>query len=311
MHWLRERDIDLLICSELHFKEGPLHRLLVGGWNSGNVEFDGAWVSHHDSDGEVDILASFQSGSKSLFLLIENKIDAEFQPEQPQRYGERAQRWKDESSGNLEIETVLLGPEDYFENEGSEIFDRQVSYEEVIAALADSADSRTQFLAKTLKDGIEYHKHGYKALHNDSTTAIWGAIWKVANAEAPKLRMKKPGSKPAKAGFVHLEDAEGVSTPETQRRVKIVYKFKHGNADLQFSNTNERTIRNLVGNLLDSSMTVERAAKSASIRIKVPSVDPGRSPAEQEESIKQGIQAAEGLRVFCINKRLLELVLLD
>ena len=221
MHWLRERDIDLLICSELHFKEGPLHRLLVGGWNSGNVEFDGAWVSHHDSDGEVDILASFQSGSKSLFLLIENKIDAEFQPEQPQRYGERAQRWKDESSGNLEIETVLLGPEDYFENEGSEIFDRQVSYEEVIAALADSADSRTQFLAKTLKDGIEYHKHGYKALHNDSTTAIWGAIWKVANAEAPKLRMKKPEASRKKPVLFTSKMLRGCQLPKHNAESKL------------------------------------------------------------------------------------------
>ena len=78
MHWLRERDIDLLICSELHFKQGPLHGLFVGGWNSGNVEFDGAWVSHHDSDGEVDILASFQSGSNSLILLMEPLIKVDF-----------------------------------------------------------------------------------------------------------------------------------------------------------------------------------------------------------------------------------------
>ena len=308
MHWLRERDIDLLICSELHFKEGPLHKLFVGGWNSRNVEFDGAWISHRENDGETDILTSFKSDSNFLILLIENKIDAEFQAHQPQRYRERAQRWKDGSSGNLAVQTVLLAPEDYFENEGSEIFDRQISYEEVISALSDSTDPRTKFLAQTLIDGIEYHQHGYKALHSDSTTAAWEAIWRIANTVAPQLRMKKPESKPAGSSFVHLPNAEGVSISETQRKVKIVYKFRHGNADLQFFNTHEGTLRNLAGNLLDSDMTIQRAAKSASIRIKVPPVDPGRSPAEQKESIKQGLQAAERLREFCIQKRILELV---
>ena len=92
--WLRERDVDLLICSELHSGEGPLHRLLVGGWNGGNAWFGGAWVSYAEPDGETDIAVLFESDSGRLALLIENKIDAEFQPGQPERYRARAERWK-------------------------------------------------------------------------------------------------------------------------------------------------------------------------------------------------------------------------
>ena len=93
MQWLRERDIDLLICSELH-SPGPLWDLFLGGWNSGVAEFDGAWMSWQDVDGETDIVVSFKAGANALILLIENKIAAQFQPDQPRRYRIRAQRWQ-------------------------------------------------------------------------------------------------------------------------------------------------------------------------------------------------------------------------
>jgi hypothetical protein len=79
---LRERDIDLLVCGELHFPGSPLHKLFVGSWNGGVADFAGAWVSvsYSGSDGETDILVSYESGDKSLVLMIEDKIDAEYQP---------------------------------------------------------------------------------------------------------------------------------------------------------------------------------------------------------------------------------------
>lgn len=308
MNWLRERDIDLLICSELHSAGSPLHKLFIGGWNNGVARFDGAWVSYVDAEGETDIVASFKSGDKSLVLLIENKIDAAFQPEQPERYRRRAQRWNDRSASSVEVETVLLAPNSYFENAGSELFDRQISYEEVIMALATSSDPRTRFLAQTLKDGIESYRRGYKALPDDTATRVWHAIWETANLVAPQLRMESPGSKPAGAGFIHLDEADGVSTAETQRRVKIVYKAVHGNADLQFANTREATLRDAVGSMLAADMSVAAAGKSASIRIKIPYVDFGLLPDKQKGAIRQGLQAAERLRVFYIEQQPLELI---
>ena len=310
MSWLRERDVDLLICSELHSPGSPLHKLFVGGWNNGVAEFDGAWVSYVDAEGEADIVASFKSWDKSLVLLIEDKIDAAFQPEQPERYRRRAQRWKAGSAPDTEVETVLLAPSDYFESEGSEIFDRRVSYEDVIAALATVADPRSRFLSQVLKDGRESQKHGYQPQYDDAATQVWKAIWEVANNVAPQLRMRKPPSRPAGSTFIYFPDADGLSTAETRRRVKIVYKPSRpfGNADLQFANTPEATLRNAVGGLLDADMSVAAAGKSASIRIKIPYVDFGESAEGQEEAIRQGLGAAERLRLFYIEKRPLELI---
>ena len=307
MSWLRERDIDLLICSELH-SEGPLRELFLGGWNGGEAEFDGAWVSYHDVDGESDIVASFKGGANVLIMLIENKTDAEFQPEQPQRYRARAERWKASLSSEADVETVLLAPEEYSENEGSEIFNRQISYEDVIAALAGSDDPRTQFLAATLRNGIVSHERGYSPQHNEATTLVWSAIWDCVNSEAPQLRMRKPVSKPVRAGFIYFDSAVGVSSTETQRRAAIVYKPSHENVDLQFSNMMVATLEDAVTSLLEDDMTVAQAAKSASIRIKVPVVDFGQPPDDQQAAIRQGIQTAERLRQFFIENRILALV---
>jgi hypothetical protein len=206
------------------------------------------------------------------------------------------------------VETILLAPEDYFETQGSEIFGRQISYEEVVEVLATSTDVRTSFLARALQEGRSSLAQSYVALHSDSTTAIWNAIWVMVNSETPQLRMKKPGSKPAGAGFIHLTEAEGVSAKDSGRRAKIVYKPAQSNADIEFKGMDENTLRNSVGHVLFSDMIVEQAGKSASIRIKVPVVDFGKAPQEQEDAIRQGLLASERLRQFFIENRLMELI---
>ena len=265
-------------------------------------------MSYPGSDGETDILVSYGSGAKSLVLLIEDKIDAVYQPDQPERYQARAERCRKEMSSGYDVETILLAPEDYFETEGSDIFDRQVSYEEVVDVLAKSTDVRTTFLAQALQEGRRSLAQSYVALHSDATTAVWNAIWEMSNSATPQLRMKSPGSKPAKAGFIYFYDAVGASAIETQRRAFVVYKPAHGNADLQFGNMREEALHNATGSLLDSDMAVAQAAKSASIRIKVPVVDFGTSPEEQEDAIRQGLQAAERLRKFFIDNHPLDLI---
>lgn len=312
MSWLRERDVDLLLCSELHCDGGPLRALFVGDWNNGIAEFDGAWVSYVDSEGEADLVAAFKSGAKSLVLIIEDKIDAEFQPEQPERYRRRAQRWAADSAPGATVETVLFAPADYLGNAGSELFDRQISYEEVIAALSTVFDPRTRFLAQTLKNGIDpqRQRQSYTPQYDDAATQVWNAIWEIANAVTPQLRMRKPPRRPAGSSFIYFPEAEGLAAAETRRRVKIVYKPAQSasNADLQFSNTLEETLRTAVGGALDADMTVAAAEKSACVRIKIPIVDFGKSPEGQEEAIRQGLQAAERLRLFYIEKQPLALL---
>ena len=207
---------------------------------------------------------------------------------------------------SLKSRLCLLAPGEYSENEGSDLFDRQISYENVIAALSGSVDPRTQFLVQTLKNGVESHERGYSPEPSEATTRVWRAIWDCVNSEAPRLRMKEPISKPTRAGFIYFESAAGVSSTQTQGRAVIVYKPAHGNVDLQFSNTQVATLEDAVAGILDSDMTIAEAGKSASIRLKVPRVDFGLPPDDQQDAIRHGVIAAERLRRLFIENRPLD-----
>ena len=207
--WLRERDIDLLICSELWAEASPLHALLAGQWNHGPATFEGAWVSHRDADGETDIVASFTSSRKRLVLLVENKIDAHFQPSQPERYRQRAIDWKHLNGPSDDVETVLLAPAEYLDSEGSNLFDRHLSYEDLVDSLSDAVDSRSRFLAHMLKEGIESHQQGYVPVTDETNTRVWQAFHDIASEETPRLRMRPPGDKPSGAGSYTFTPPEG------------------------------------------------------------------------------------------------------
>ena len=309
--WLRERDMDLLICSELYVEEGPLQRLFIDGWNDGTGALEGAWVSHQDSDGETDIVVSFVSNSGSLVLLIENKIDAEFQPNQPERYRDRARRWGQVCGPLVDVETVLLAPAAYFQNEGSDIFDRHVSYEDLIEVLSGAVDARSRFLAVMLRNGLDAHREGYVPVRDEVTTQVWSTFWDIANKEAPRLRMRKPGNTPSGARFIYFYDADGVSRSETKGRAHIVYKSNLNEGcyvDAQFRNMNVETLEARVAGVLEPDMLVGKAGKSASIRIRVPSVNFARIPEGQEESILEGLYAAERLRSFFVQNGLKEVI---
>lgn len=309
--WLRERDIDLLICSELYFEGGPLQRLFLDGWNDGIATFGGAWVSHSDADGETDIVVSFESESGFLALLVENKIDAQFQPEQPERYRERARRWMAVEGPQVKVKTVLLAPAAYFDNEGSEVFDWQVSYEDLIQVLDEADDPRTRFLALMLGNGLEAHRDGYVKIKHEVNSQVWNSIWEIAHEQTPRLRMRKPGSKPAGAGFIYFYDADGVSRSETGGRAHIVYKNIRNEGcaiDIQIGRMTLAALEAQVGGLLESDMFVVQAGGSASIRVPVPFVNFAMTPEGQEKAIEQGLYAAERLRTFFVEKGLIKVV---
>ena len=308
---LRERDIDLLVCGELHLNPGPLQELLVGGWNNGMASFQGAWVSHLDGNDETDILAKFRDGPRILILLIENKIDAVFQPRQPERYRERAERAKEHGGAGCEVQTILLAPARYSTHRGTELFDRRVSYEEVIEVLAQTSDARSIFLAGALRNGIGTQRRGYVAEHDELRTGVWNAFSDIAEEETPQLHMKREDSKPAGAGFIEFRGAEGVSrVVDVTHQVAIVYKYTSSSChvDIQFGNITRDTLDAEVHDLLETDVTVEKARRSASIRLQAPFVNFDRPPEGQEAAIGDGLDAAERLRLFFIEKGLKDLV---
>ena len=296
--WLRERDIDLLFCCELHF-DGPLRRWLAERLDASNVPFRGAWVSHAELEGESDLVVAWKDESGVILALIENKIAAAFQPDQAGRYSKRAARWRSEP-GIARVVTMLLAPEEYLSRPGAGGFDLKLSYETVSDVLQGALDPRSLFLEQALNAGIEAYRRGYVPEINDQVTAIWDACWQVAEQVAPKLRFRRPGEKPGRSSLIYFREADGC---ERSRNAVVVYKAERGQADLQFKGISPSTLSKAVDGLLQDGMNVVKAGQSSSIRISVPLVDFRADSSTQLDRIEHGLLACERLRAFFTQHR--------
>jgi len=295
MEWLRERDIDLLICAELH-AAGVLRDRFARLWPARTPRFSRAWVSVRDSDGESDLVVKFQDGETFLILLVENKIDAPFQDGQAERYAERANHWRQVDQVE-EVITVLVCPDEYSSRPPSKLFDVILSYEDLIDSLRESGDERSAFLASALSDGIESCRLGYVPVPNEIVTGIWNAIWRIASAEQPALNMPEPGEKPGKATWIEFLKPHGFGGDG----MKIVYKAERGQVDLQFNAMSPNTLQDMLAGLLEDDMKVEKAVNSSSLRVAVPCVDFCLDADDQHEAIREGLRQAERLRRFFVD----------
>jgi hypothetical protein len=298
--WLRERDIDLLVCSELH-ADGELTRLLASKIAPSGARFIGAWVSHAEADGESDLVVTFAVGDTRVIALVENKIAASFQERQAERYAARGQRWG-ATEGVSNVVTVLLAPGEYMSRAGAEVFDERISYEEAASALRAERDPRSMFLADALAAGVESYRQGYVMKPDESVSDMWMACWKVALKVAPNLGFNQPSLKPGRSTWFYFRDAEGFSR-EDRKRAVVAYKAERGQVDLQFASTTSAALARRTEGVINRSMKVVSAAKSASIRISVPSVDFFGSAEKQEAAIIEGFAACERLRVFFVTYR--------
>jgi hypothetical protein len=92
LSYIRERDIDLLLLEEFHCSEPFQHWFLAQtiGSVSDSIRLCSAAHSVVSSNGESDLVVEFFSSNQERWcFLIENKVDADFQPEQAERYAAR------------------------------------------------------------------------------------------------------------------------------------------------------------------------------------------------------------------------------
>ena len=200
---INERDIDFLLLEEL--RVSPEFR----DWISSRVfgrpifkTFNGAWHSVVDANlGESDLIFIFEAeDSTSTAILIENKINAEAQPNQGKRYTERGEKGKAEGYWQ-EYQTCLIAPRKYLESPAqTESYDCQIPYEEVIAYFTArrTVDARHNHRAIMVFEAVKQQRRGYQPKTNDQMTEFVLDYWKFAQANYRGLVMPEP--KPRAAG---------------------------------------------------------------------------------------------------------------
>ena len=288
-----ERDVDLLLLEELvaspRFQAWLLSRV--------GVEVTAHLVEAHHSvntlNGESDLELTFQTSSGLIKILIENKVGAAFQPNQPERYQERARQYM--ASGEFQaVRTAITAPRNYFGDEDLTFgFDASVTYEDVLAWFeqTDTGARKTYKLA-ILRGAIERGRFGWKLIPHPGVSNFWRAYWDLCEQLAPQLLMPIPKAEiPADSHFIVFKPA-GLPAD-----VSLLHKVAFGHVDLQFSGMGDKLteMERLYRSSLEPSMRIEKAVKSAVIRIRVEPLYMTTPFADAEPSIRKAIQAAEQL----------------
>ena len=251
-----ERDMDLLIMEEFISDPEFAQIFLDAVGISGIYTIEEAIHSMRDADlGESDIVLILQIDNKRHAIHIEDKVDAQAMPDQRKRYSLRAE--KDIADGLYDTYSVLIvAPEKYLSvNKEAKKYEYQVKYEQLHNHFSRKSDLRSQYKLALIDRAIYDQKVGYQYEANPGVVNFCAAMDAYQKEHYPALPI---GTQAWWRGYKTL-----IST------ATIVYKANKGFCDLQFSKCTREELLAKVKDFLSDRMTVEKAGKSASVRIRV------------------------------------------
>jgi len=291
---VRERDMDLLILEELYARTG-FDALFLNAVGKPDFHFVRAYRSVMSSSlGETDIQIEFSNGAgKTLFILLENKVDADFQPNQYKRYIQRAELL---ITPDVLAEVVLVAPKDYIDAQDE--FKMTVSYEAIMewfkTKLPDT--HRASYRAEIVRLAIEAERRGYQAIKDDLVTTLWKQYYFYLETRMPELNMKPPKAKPSSSSFLYLYPDW---LPEES---KLVHKMEKGYLDLELSGMADKqeALMHKYASVLPQGMELVVTGKSASFRFEVPPLSFEKSFDDQEHIVEEVIKQVTLLKAFIL-----------
>lgn len=257
-----------------------------------HTTFVDAWHSVYDSEfGESDIEFGVPDGDdRDILVLIENKIDAELQENQLQRYQKRGKKaveneWDD-------FYTCLFAPESYLDPTAeTDVVDETVSYEAVRDRLANRDTQRAEYRSQMLANAIEQARRGYVSEPDEQATSFRHGYWNIAHDEFSELEMDEP------IGVAAGNSWERFNPSVLPNDVELVHKMDRGVVDLTFGGRadQEDEFRTRYEPLLDSEMEIVETGKSQSVRLSVPTLEWKDDPITQTGEVRHGLRAASRL----------------
>ena len=291
---ITERDVDLLLITELHASPDFRNYVLriVFDYN-GEHEFLGAWRGVSDSMGETDIL--FLASLRDLgivAIMIEDKVDAKFQDDQSGRYRRRGEAGKKGGHWN-EFRTCLCGPSVLIKPHLSE-WDKLIPIEDVADWLsADAgADPRAGFVASALRVAVgKFERGGF--VPDVRATTFWHEYQLLCRAEFSDLAMKQ--LPPVQS---RNEPWPAFGAGILPKGVRLEHKAWQGHVDLTYSGTELNELEVKFGSTLRSSMSIERVGGSAAIRKQVPPLNHLEPLGPQVDVVRTALNSARMLLGF-------------
>ncbi len=285
-----EREIDLLLLMALHCSPGFRAFLVSKTAGPRDFEFLGAWRGVYDNLGECDLLVLIRDAKgRRVAIMVEDKIDASFQPSQASRYRQRGERGRALERWDRFI-TCLCAPKAYAEPIGKEdAWDAILTYEEIEARLAAQDDTFAPFVSGALRQAADKQRSG-GFVASRQASAFWAQYRRLQREEFPGLKMT------ALAEVQSENDpwprfAAGMLPP----RVKLEHKPWKGCVDLTFQDLKFEDLWSRLDGRLPANLEMCRTAPSSAVRATVPLLEATKPFEPQIEAAKEAFRSAEAI----------------
>ena len=266
-------------------------------------------VRHVGASGTADLVVHYWAGPACVaLLLVENKIDAGFTPDQPARYA--ASREAQRGSGVAPIvATLLVAPEAYLT--GSKLaagFDASLSYERLLSA--SSGQERDLF-----EVAIQRAESPYEPIPIPSVMEFFAGYAELARWAAPDLVLKRnPNSadaRPESSRTIYFEAKRSgfVSYPFLLKNGRPAsLRVSHQCWDSGAPSPSVKAMLDgwacnlsqvspiLAPHLMGTGVYLRPAGRSLALALDTPRLDNMRPAAGQEQAIVDGLGKLQRLR---------------
>ena len=288
---IQERDVDIILLEELNCNKNFCKFLLKEKDLPTVTSYHIAYKSVSDYGiGETDILFSYENNGEKIFVMIENKLDAEFQLDQFVRYQKRAENYLTEKKCD-KVFIMLIAPEEYCKNQNE--FEHSLSYEKIRDFFISSKDIRSTFKAQLLNIGIEKLRRGYSAINDVRVYDFWHQynffLKKLSNELS--INPKSLKTVPSGSDWIRLRNKNIEILG-----IQLIHKLEKGYIDIQISNFN------LLNNIkLEKEYEVVQTGKSKSIRFVTSELNRFEPFDSQLEKAEKSIDDVIRVYNFCVD----------
>lgn len=287
---VQERDIDLLLMEEFHVSPEFVSWFCqhVG---ERDTQFDGAWHSVTDADGETDLLLRVTNKTERVGILIENKISAPEQALQAERYHLRAAR--SQHNGYFERFIVCMcAPKLYLDAlSESTLYQAKIAYEDIAAWFALKDDARSKWRRAIVQEAIAQSRRGYRMVVNETVSAFHQEFWQYIQSQQPHLVMRRPTPKGNKSNWIIFK---GLDFP---KNVKFHLKMDQQVIELGFAGVLVTDLRSAIPDLPRDIRTVQKGGVAA-LSIPTPFLDQTKSLSHQQDALARTMEAVGRLLPF-------------
>lgn len=296
-----EIHIDFLLEEEFIVNPDFLRRFTETiGIHDSSMSVESVSRSVGDAHGEADLVVvcrSSENDGQRTAILIEDKIRAEFQPGQPERYMERGKAGVSENKWDR-FRTCLVAPEWYLSKDGAKGFHHVVALEKISDWLAKSEPARHEFKARVITEAIrKAESSGGALLVDGDVTGFRRGYYSYFKGFFADRMLDADMNPPPPKGVYKGELWFKMKSRLLPKGAYIHHKAPWGYVDLTFPHTNADLLK-IAEPWLEDGMTIIQTTKSAAIRLAVLPIQQFGNFEEERAVVEQGLLCAERLLRF-------------